>query len=107
MPISGLILTLADQPQEAEQALRDLAGDKRFELGPRTGQRQPVTLATQDSAEDKDCWHWLQSHPGIGFVDVACVFFEDETVSTTRQRLITTTAASESSEPHTTRSRPW
>ena len=77
MPVSGLILTLADDPVRADAVIADLFGDERFELGERLGLRQPVTLTTDDRDEDKACWDWLQSHPAIAFVDVACVFFDD------------------------------
>lgn len=77
MPVSGLILTLADDPARADAALADLVCDDRFDLGTRSGLRQPVTLTTDDRGEDRACWDWLQSHSDIDFVDVVCVFFDD------------------------------
>ena len=81
MPVSGLVVTLAPPGREAEQAVDWMRRDTRFTLGqpePASPRRLPVTLDTADRAQDKDCWEQMQAHRGITFVDVACVFFEDE-----------------------------
>lgn len=82
MPISGLVVTLAPPGPDAERALAWMREDEHFTLGepePATPRRLPVTLDTADRAEDKRFWDAMQDHPGIGFVDVACVFFEEDT----------------------------
>lgn len=81
MPVSGLVVTLAPPGPEADRAFAWLREDDRFALGdpePATPRRLPVTLDTPDRAADKRTWVELQDHPGIDFVDVACVFFEED-----------------------------
>ena len=78
MPVSGLILNLVESEDLAQQAIRDLSRDERFTRGEALPRRLPVTLETQNPDEDKACWQWLQDHPGIAFVDVACVFFDED-----------------------------
>ena len=81
MPVSGLVVTLAPPGPEAERAAAWLQGDARFAVGqpePASPGRLPVTLDTADRDEDKDIWEQMQDHPGIAFVDVACVFFEED-----------------------------
>lgn len=81
MPVSGLVVTLAPPGPDAEQAVAWMRGDARFVLGepePAAPRRLPVTLDTADRGEDKRIWEQMQDHPGIAFVDVACVFFDEE-----------------------------
>lgn len=81
MPISGLIITLNPQGPQADAAQNWLAEDARFEIGKPDkpgGRRLPATLDTETRDEDKQCWDAMQEHPGIAFVDVTCVFFEED-----------------------------
>lgn len=80
MPISGLVVTLRPPGPDAQAAAAWLHTDARFAVGaaePQAPRRLPVTLDTPDQQEDKRTWEQLQDHPGIAFVDVACVFFEE------------------------------
>lgn len=106
MPISGLVVTLGPPGPDARAAAAWLNTDARFAVGvtePEAPRRLPVTLDTPDQQEDKRTWEQLQDHPGVAFVDVACVFFEEA------QALPNATATA--SEAHSTeaddaRSRP-
>jgi len=89
MPISGLVITLASPCPEALKAETWLRGDKRFSVGDSKandnpgGLRLPITLETNDRQEDKLVWQQMQDHAGIAFVDVTCVFFEDDMIEET------------------------
>lgn len=81
MPVSGLVVTLAPPGPDADAAAVWLRSDDRFAVGepePATPRRLPVTLDTADRDADKRTWEAMQDHPGIDFVDVACVFFEED-----------------------------
>ena len=104
MPVSGLVVTLSPPGPDAEQAAAWLREDARFAVGepePATPRRLPVTLDTADRDADKHTWEEMQEHPGIDFVDVACVFFEEDealpAADTTEDR---------SAQPTHARSRP-
>ncbi|XAL99323.1 hypothetical protein OT109_17305 [Phycisphaeraceae bacterium D3-23] len=108
MPISGLVVTLAPPGPDAEQAIAWMHDDARFSLGepePVAPRRLPITLDTDDCAEDKRLWEQMQNHPGIAFVDVACVFFEEEDEETPGNMEVRQLPTPETT-PHA-RSRPW
>jgi len=77
MPVSGIVVTLAQPGPQAELAVQWLASDARFALGETEDAEDrhlPVTIDTADEQANKDCWAELQAHAGIEFVDVVCVF---------------------------------
>ena len=78
MPVSGLVVTLSNERSAARDALDWLESDARFEIGPPTpdnDRRISLALDTPDEGANRECWSALQSHAGIDFVDVVCVFF--------------------------------
>lgn len=81
MPISGLIITLDPDPTLVDRAIAMLASDDAFELGERIDNRVAAVLATDSEPANKQAWIALNSLPGVRFVDVTSVHFE-ETVST-------------------------
>ena len=77
MPVSGVVVTLAQSADAADLAVQWIRSDERFALGEPQGasdRRLPVTIDTASSTEDQRCWEQLQAHAGIDFVDVVCVF---------------------------------
>ena len=77
MPVSGIVVTLAKPGPPAELAVEWLASDERFTLGEPQGDGErhlPVTIDTADEQETQACWEEMQSHAGIEFIDVVCVF---------------------------------
>jgi len=77
MPISGLMLTLADDASLAGEALGAIAGERRIEVGDREQHRLAVVVDTRTREEDQQLWRWLNDLPGVRFVDVVYVTFED------------------------------
>ena len=59
MPISGLVVTLVEDPHRAEAALAAIANEAHFELGPRHDRQVSVVLDTPDRELDKRCWQRL------------------------------------------------
>lgn len=79
MPISGLILTFSNDSHAARAAIHTCQEDPRIEVGEFVGLRRcPITLTTDDQMMDKAYWQRLQDDPGIDFIDVACVFFDED-----------------------------
>ena len=78
MPISGLVITLSEKARERSVALAALAEDRRIEIGEATESRLPIVVDTPSSEEDRHVWEWLHNLPGVVFVDVACIHFDDE-----------------------------
>jgi nitrate reductase NapAB chaperone NapD len=77
MPISGLVITLADDDARCDAALVALRQHGAITLGPQTGPRLPVVVETDSDDEDRQVWEWLQSLPGVLQVDVAMIHFEE------------------------------
>jgi hypothetical protein len=71
MPISGLLITLADDPRASEAAVRLLESDPRVEVGERRGPYLPVVAETDAPADDERFWRKLNEHTGILKVDLA------------------------------------
>ena len=86
MPVSALVVTLVEDPALVAATTAELRGDPRFEVGSEAlgpfeasaGERRlPVALDTADEDENRRAWRWLQELPGVAFVDVLFVSFED------------------------------
>ena len=78
MPIVGLVLTLAEEPQLAHEALDWLARDPRFTLGERAQRRVPVVLDTPDREADEVAWAELAALLGVVRADVIFAGIADE-----------------------------
>jgi len=78
MPISGLAITLERDAALAEQARRALAGDERIELGPQNDNRIAATIETQSQQEDRQLRDWINALPGVTYVDIVFIHFDDD-----------------------------
>ncbi|MCO5167415.1 MAG: hypothetical protein M9894_13795 [Planctomycetes bacterium] len=75
--MSALVLTLADDPAAADDALGAIAADARFTLGPREGPRRvALVMDTPDRDADQAAHDWLLARPGVAFVDVVLVYLD-------------------------------
>lgn len=77
MTISGLVLTLNEDPRAQTQAIEELKLDTRLQLGVRIGQKLPVVAETADANEGEALVEALGRRPGISFVDVVYVDFSE------------------------------
>lgn len=75
MAISGLVITLAENPAGAA-ALSALASDLRLTLGERFGQRVALVAETPSARNDHDLFDQLRELPGITQVDVTYVHLD-------------------------------
>ena len=76
MPVSGLVVSLSDEPQKRADALAVIGREQRITVGVLEAQRLAIVLDTASSEEDKQLWDWLGSLPGVSFLEVAFVGFE-------------------------------
>jgi len=53
-------------------------GDERVELGPQNDNRIAATIETQSQREDRHLREWIESLPGVTYVDIAFIHFDDE-----------------------------
>jgi len=74
MAVSALIVTLRSGRQD--DALGAIAGDDRFAIGPREGDRVAVVLDTPATDADDAAYDWLRAQPGVAFVDVVAVYLD-------------------------------
>lgn len=78
MPISGLVVTLSDDPSLHKIALDQLASDPRLTLGELHGNRLPVVAETDTVRQGTNLVREeLLDIPGVVFVDVVSVDFSD------------------------------
>ena len=78
MPISGLVVTLSDNPVLQQAALAAMREHPALELGERT--RNQIALVAESACEQEDrlIWEWLHALPGVAMVVVAFIHFDDE-----------------------------
>jgi hypothetical protein len=77
MPISGLILTLEDDAAERDAAIALLRQQPELEPGQLAGRWLPVVMETASNSESHVLHDWLSSLPGVAYVDVVAVGFEE------------------------------
>ena len=78
MPVSGLVVSLAEEQQLREHAMDASRREPRIEVGAIESGRMAIVIDTTSTEEDKQLWNWLSSLPGVVFVDVALVGYEDQ-----------------------------
>jgi nitrate reductase NapAB chaperone NapD len=78
MPISGLVVTLDREPEARDRALAALTIDPRVTCGEPQGLRLPIVTETDDLESAEDLVEALGRIPGISFVDVVSVHFDDD-----------------------------
>ncbi len=77
MPVSGIALTLHDDPVLVRQALADLRADARVTLGDGHGRWLPVVVDSDDPRAARDLHQWIESLPGVIYADVVYVGFPE------------------------------
>ena len=78
MPVSGLVVSLSDEPQPRAEALDVIGREPRITVGVLEANRLAIVLDTASSEEDRQLWTWLGSLPGVSFVEVAFVGFDQQ-----------------------------
>lgn len=74
---SGLVLTLNADPAVARQAQALLQSRPELTLGECNQRWLPLVAETPDVPASRDLHDWLNQLPGVEFVDVVHVSFED------------------------------
>lgn len=77
MPISGLVVSLVSDRQLREETIETIRAEPCIDVGVIQSHRMAIVLDTPTTDDDKRLWCWLSSLPGVVFVDVAMVAFED------------------------------
>lgn len=79
MPVSGLILSLSDDPRNRDAALQAIKQHNAISLGEMQGRRLPIVVDTPGSDTDREVWAWLHELSGVLFVDLVCTDASDDT----------------------------
>ena len=77
MAITGLVLTLSEDPTERAKALEKIECEPGVTLGDPAGARFPVVVDTPSTREDRDSFERLGAIEGVRLVELVCVNFED------------------------------
>ena len=77
MITSGLVITLSSDAELAAHALTQLSARPEFMPGGRTDRWLPVAMEARDDSASRDLHDWLQALPGVDYVDVVSVHFEE------------------------------
>jgi nitrate reductase NapAB chaperone NapD len=77
MPISSLVVTLDPDPELSAQAIAALGCISGATLGERHQLKLPLVLESDSLRQGRDTVEHLPSLPGVLFVDVVQIDFED------------------------------
>ena len=78
MQINGLLVTLAAQSRtKCEAVARQLAGRAELSIGELNDRWLPVAMEAADDAHARELHDWIGAQPGVEFVDVVSVSFDD------------------------------
>ncbi|MHC4768162.1 MAG: hypothetical protein ACYTEI_05570 [Planctomycetota bacterium] len=83
MSISGLLITLADDPNASETAISTLNADPRIDVGERRGPYLPVVADTSGKHENQRLWDELHKLAGVTNVNLVFADLDDSTESNT------------------------
>lgn len=78
MAISGLVITLDEDPELQRATLDVLRADARLTLGAPAGNRLPLVAETESATAGTELVESLFAQRGVRFVDVVSVDFSDE-----------------------------
>jgi nitrate reductase NapAB chaperone NapD len=81
MSISGLLITLADDPRASEAAISALQADPRIDVGERRGPYLPVVADTTGKRENQGLWDELNDLAGVINVNLVFADLGDSTES--------------------------
>lgn len=76
--VGGLLVRLSDDAALRAQALGELAGNAELMLGQAEGPWLPLALSAQGPRASRDLHEWILSRPGVQFVEVVAVHFEED-----------------------------
>ena len=76
MPVSGLVVSLSDEPQLRADALSVIGREPRITMGICEENRLAIVVETVNSDQDRQLWEWLGDLPGVTFVEVAFIGFD-------------------------------
>ncbi len=86
MPISGLVVSLRDDPLLRTETLAAIGQQSQITMGVLEQNQLAIVVDTTSSQEDKQIWEWLGSLSGVSLLEVAFVGFEQQTEVTPFQR---------------------
>ncbi|MBM3840496.1 MAG: hypothetical protein FJ398_21540 [Verrucomicrobia bacterium] len=78
MITSGLVITLSSDPALADQAVAEMRTRPELTAGERHVRWLPLAMEARDDAHSRELHDWLRTLPGVEFVDVVSVNFNDE-----------------------------
>ena len=77
MPVAGLSLTLNQDEALASAAVGQLFARDEIQLGEMEGRYIAAVVDTPGSGESRDLHRWIENLPGVDFIDVVYVGFDD------------------------------
>ena len=78
MPIAGLSLTLNQDKALVSDSVAALSKRPEIFLGKWQSQYMAAVIDTPNSRDSRDLHRWIESLPGVDFVDVVYVGFDEE-----------------------------
>jgi hypothetical protein len=82
MPISGLLLTLNENPYTRTETILALRSRSEIETGQCVERWLPIATDAADDEESRQLHDWILALPAVEFVDVVSVHFDEEKVAT-------------------------
>jgi len=83
MLTAGLLLSLHDDIAAIAAVTHELHAHPSFQPGETEGRWLPVAMEAADDAESRELHDWVSALPGVAFVDVVHVNFDEPPASLT------------------------
>lgn len=80
MIVSGLLVTLA-RTSDRQTLIKAVRSRSELTVGELNDRWLPVALEARDDAHSRELHDWIGAQPGVEFVDVVSVSFEDDTAA--------------------------
>ena len=81
--VSGLVVTLHDDPVARADAMARIAAHPAISVATPKDRWLPIAVDARDQRESRDIHDWLLALEGVAFVDVVSVSFASEEEETT------------------------
>ena len=86
MPVSGLAITLNSDSRSAKAAIDALDAHESIDIGQQHGHKLPIVTDTDSSRDDKQLMSWINSLPGVSFVDITFIAFDEKAQPDTSEK---------------------
>jgi nitrate reductase NapAB chaperone NapD len=77
VPVSGIVITFSSDVIDHGETIKQLLAEPVIEIGESSGAKLAIVIDTDSPRRDREIWDWVQNLPGVAWLDVTFVGFDD------------------------------